>query len=209
MISKSSPKFILASGSPRRRELLTSIGLSFEVQIPNVDEEALAAALPQPEAPSQWPAHVVTHLAQAKALTIAECFSVSSPSMNALVIAADTTVAIDGLQLGKPLDTADAAWMLNLLQGQEHSVWTGISVWYNGKLSTQATETRVWFRPMDAATIARYVATGEPMDKAGAYAIQGVGSLLVERIEGCYFNVVGLSLPTLNNILASFNLSLI
>lgn len=175
------PPLILASGSPRRKELLASLGLTFDVVSPPIDEASIPVEGLSPE-------QVVLTLAQAKGS------SVASTNPDHLVIAADTIVVVNGVLLGKPTDTIQAYDMLAQLQGQAHSVWTGIAVFYQGRHAAQAVETKVFMKPLNDSQIQAYVASGEPMDKAGAYAIQGFGSTLIERIEGCYFNVVGLSL---------------
>ena len=122
------------------------------------------------------------------------------------VIGADTVVSIDGEILGKPHDEADAWRMLELLSGRTHSVFTGVAVISNGKLTTFAEETRVTFFPLDDREIARYIAAGEPFDKAGAYGIQGAGALLVKGIEGDYYNVMGLPAGRLYRLLKSLNI---
>ncbi len=168
---------ILASQSPRRRELLERMGISDFLIRPAQGEEVFD--------PSLTPAQLVETLSR-------------------LVIAADTVVSVDGRVLGKPGDEAEAAEMLAALSGREHTVYTGVTVRRGGETVTEHEATAVRFRPLTGEEIADYVATGEPMDKAGAYGIQGYGCLLVEGISGDYFNVVGLPVCRLGKILARF-----
>lgn len=186
---------ILASGSPRRRELLGLLEFSFEIEPATGPEEPYAGG---------DPARYVERLAVAKATEVA--LRHRDP---ALVIGADTVVVLDGQLLGKPADDEEARRMLSFLSGRTHRVYTGVAVIEApGLFSRSAAEvTDVTFKEMSADRIARYVATGEPMDKAGAYGIQGLGAVNVARIEGCYFNVVGLPLGKLADLLAEWNLS--
>jgi len=177
---------ILASASPRRRELLGTLGADFTVE-PAQGEETT------PHCGSAD--GIVTALAEAKAAEVA------AKHPDALVIGADTVVALDGRILGKPKDEADAASMLRLLSGRSHTVCTGLCLIRGGTRLTHAETTAVHFRSLTDAEIAAYVATGEPMDKAGAYAIQGLASLFITGIEGDYFNVVGLPLCALGRML--------
>lgn len=182
-------KIILASQSPRRRLLLEQMGLEkFTVHPARGEESAPAGLSPQ---------DLVMALAEQKA---AEVFTQSG--QQALVIGADTVVAIDGEILGKPQDEAQAAQMLRTLSGREHRVYTGVCVMAPNVRQTEFEETLVRFRPLSAREIARYIATGEPMDKAGAYGVQGLGCLFVEGIQGDYFNVVGLPVCRLGQMLA-------
>ncbi len=187
---------ILASASPRRRELLRQVGLSFKTAPAHVDESALAGEKPEAYA---------VRVALDKARAAAKKFS------SGIIIAADTVVAIDGVILGKPVDAADAERMLNMLSGKMHRVITGLAVIDigTGKMLTRMARTKVWFRNLSREEIAVYVMTGEPLDKAGAYGIQGKGALLVEGIEGCYFNVVGLPLVLLSEMLKEFEVRLL
>jgi septum formation protein len=170
---------ILASASPRRAEILSNAGIPFIREIPtDVDETP---------APGEPPRDYVMRLAQEKAAAI-------EAQPGRIVLGADTTVVIDGEILGKPADPADAARMLRLLSGRAHEVITGICLRHCGGEIVDAATTRVWFALLSDAEIADYVAGGEPMDKAGAYGIQGLASKFVTRIEGCYFNVMGLPL---------------
>jgi septum formation protein len=180
---------ILASQSPRRRELLTQIGLEFSIQPANVDERII---------PGEQPEDHVLRLAKEKAMTAAVC------SGQGIVIAADTVVVVDDSVLGKPADRNDAIRMLTLLSGTVHQVVTGLCVFDADSRNTivRTSTTKVWFRTLATHEINAYVDSGEPLDKAGAYGIQGKGALLIDRIEGCYFNVVGLPLAVLGECLA-------
>ena len=175
-------RVILASQSPRRRELLSLIGIEHEVQPADIDETPWPEELPIPHA---------ERLARAKAQVIA------ARAPDALVIAADTIVVIDGAILGKPADIPDARAMLRRLSGRTHDVCTAMAVAIGDEVRSQVVTVPVRFRALDDDTIARYVNTGEPMDKAGAYGIQGYGATIVEHIEGDYFAVMGLSLVTI------------
>ena len=179
---------ILASQSPRRRELLGQMGFSFTVR-PAKGEE-----LPHPEL---TPAQLVEELARQKALEVS-----AEAEADDVVVAADTVVAIDGKVLGKPHDKVHAAQMLSALSGREHTVYTGVAVKRGEKLLVEHEATLVRFRPLTQREILLYIQTGEPMDKAGSYGIQGYGALLVEGIRGDYFNVVGLPICRLGRMLA-------
>jgi septum formation protein len=183
-------KIVLASGSPRRREIFELLALDCVVRPPDVEETILEGMGPEEEA---------RRLAVAKAAA-----TVSDPGE--LVVAADTLVALDNEILGKPVDPADAFGMLMRLQGRRHEVFTGLAVSLNDRIEAEVAITSVWFRPLDAAECAEYVATGEPLDKAGAYGIQGLGAALVQRIEGEYFNVMGLPVQLLLSLLDRFGL---
>jgi septum formation protein len=185
-------EFVLASASPRRRELLAGLGLRFDVRVADVDESPL---------PGESPTELVERLAGAKAAAV-------GATRREVVIAADTVVVADGDALGKPVDGDDAARMLRRLGGRTHHVLTGVAVRRGGFLSTTVVSTEVTFRPLTEADIAWYVATGEPLDKAGAYAIQGAGGLFVERIDGSYHNVVGLPLAQLESMCAQMDIDL-
>jgi septum formation protein len=167
---------VLASQSPRRSEILRQAGIPFIVRAAEVDETALAGE------PAE---RYVARLAEAKARA-------APAAAGEIVLGADTTVAIDHHLLGKPADEADARRMLALLSGRRHEVLTGICLRRGERLTTAVESTAVWFTPLTESEIASYVASGEPMDKAGAYAIQGLASKFIRRIEGCYYNVVGL-----------------
>ena len=179
---------ILASQSPRRRELLGQMGFSFTVR-PAKREE-----LPHPEL---TPAQLVEELARQKALEVS-----AEAASDDVVVAADTVVAIDGKVLGKPHDKVHAAQMLSALSGREHTVYTGVAVKRGETLLVEHEATQVRFRPLTQREIDLYIQTGEPMDKAGSYGIQGYGALLVEGIRGDYFNVVGLPICRLGRMLA-------
>lgn len=178
---------ILASQSPRRRELMKYITEDFKATAADVDE-----ALPE----GISPADAVLYLSKIKALPFKDEGSV--------VIGADTVVAVDGVILGKPKDEADAFDMLRLLSGKEHSVFTGVTLIKGEKSESFFVETKVKFFDLSDDEIKRYISTKEPLDKAGAYGIQGYGSLLVEKIHGDYFNVVGLPVSKLARVLNSF-----
>jgi septum formation protein len=188
-----SPPLVLASASPRRRELLAGLGLSFEIDVPDVDETPLEGESPEA---------MVLRLARAKALAVAvrrqvgpDAVAPVPPDAPPLVIAADTTVVLDGESLGKPHDVEEAAGFVARLSGRDHWVHTGHALRLGEREACVLRSTRVRFRPLDAAEIADYAATGEGLDKAGGYAIQGLGATLIDGIDGCYGAVVGLSLP--------------
>ena len=170
-------RLILASGSPRRRDFFADLGLAFEVRVTDIDET------PQP---GERPADFVARLAREKAQ------GVDQP--DAWVLAADTAVVVDGDILGKPGDEDEACAMLMRLSGRWHEVWTGFSLWRQrtDELCTKTVCTRVRFMPLTPELCRAYVRTGEPLDKAGAYGIQGKGCFLVTEINGSYTNVVGL-----------------
>lgn len=187
---------ILASNSPRRRELLGQMGLKdFQVSAPNVDETV---------EPGLSPAEMVEELSLRKARAAAE-----KAGPEDLVIAADTVVALDGKVLGKPRDREDAFAMLSALSGREHRVYTGVTVLRGEEAATGHEETTVAFRALEPGEIRGYIATGEPMDKAGAYGIQGLGALLVSGIRGDYCSVVGLPVFRLARMLADFGVELL
>jgi septum formation protein len=167
---------VLASQSPRRAEILRQAGIPFVVRGTAVDETPIDG-----ESPEDY----VRRLAEWKALAV-------EASPDEIVLGADTTVVIDGEMLGKPVDTADARRMIARLAGRRHDVLTGICLRRGGRRVRDWAATQVWFAAMREAEIDAYAASGEPMDKAGGYAIQGLASKYVERIDGCYFNVMGL-----------------
>lgn len=186
---------ILASQSPRRKELLGQMGLrGFKITSPEVDE-TVEEHMP--------PAQVVEELSRRKALAVA-----GHAAPDDLIIAADTVVALEGAVLGKPADQREAFAMLSALSGNRHYVYTGLTVIQGDQVVTQHECTTVTFRELEPEEISHYIATGEPMDKAGAYGIQGLGAMLVSGIEGDYFNVVGLPIFRLSRILAGFGLDL-
>ena len=188
-------QIVLASGSPRRKQLLNMLGLEFTV-CPAQGEEILP--------PQAGPEETVTALSRQKAAEVAGRFP-----PDALIIAADTIVWHDGKRLGKPKNAADAAEMLSGLSGANHRVYTGVTLQLGDRVLTQAEETTVSFRALTPAEIQAYIATGEPMDKAGAYGVQGKGALLVERLEGDFFNVMGLPVLRLSRMLVQFGVKLL
>ena len=179
-------RLILASRSPRRSELLSAAGISFEVLASDIDETPH---------PNEAPGAYVERLAIEKARAVA------AMRPETRVLGADTTVTIDGEILGKPVDEADALRMLRLLNGRPHDVLTGVALVSAGGVRSAVATTRVWFSPMTDEDILWYVATGEPVDRAGAYAIQGFASRFIPRIEGSYSNVVGLPVALVSSIL--------
>ncbi|MDT3682688.1 MAG: Maf family protein [Truepera sp.] len=181
-----SPRLVLASASPRRAQLLASLGLTFEVMAPSVDETP---------ANGESPAHLVERLAQAKVLEIAW------ENHEALVIGADTTVTLDGVAINKPSGFEENRRFIERLAGRRHEVFTGHALAYGGRRESFVVRTVVEFRPLSEPEIVAYCRSGEGLDKAGGYAIQGVGATLVTGIEGCYPNVMGLSL--VNVVLAA------
>ena len=187
---------ILASQSPRRRELLGQMGISDFIIRPAHGEEKAA--------PGLSPAQLVEALSLQKGVEVA-----ASAAPGDLVISADTVVAVNGRVLGKPRSREEAAAMLASLSGRTHTVYTGVTVCRDGDALTEHEATAVRFRALTPGEIAAYVATGEPMDKAGAYGIQGYGALLVEGIEGDYFNVVGLPVCRLGRMLARFGVDVL
>ncbi|MGC2399560.1 MAG: Maf family protein [Acidobacteriaceae bacterium] len=182
---------ILASASPRRRELLTQAGYRFETE---------PSSIPEQRNPGEDAIRFATRLAREKAQ---EVFARHQPSAEAiLVLGADTVVVCDEEVLGKPADAADAARMLSMLSGRTHQVVTGVAVaWGRASVEVAAEVTQVTMRTLSAQEVADYVAGGEPMDKAGAYAIQGYAGRWIPRIAGCYFNVVGLPLALATSLL--------
>ena len=184
---------ILASQSPRRKELLGQMGLKgFKIVAPEVDEHVEG---------NPSPAQMVEELSQRKARAVAE-----HAGEDGLIIAADTVVSLDGAVLGKPEDEREAFAMLSALSGNRHRVYTGVTVRQGGQEITGHEETIVTFRELEPDEIGDYIATGEPMDKAGAYGIQGLGALMVSGIEGDYFNVMGLPVYRLGRMLARFGI---
>lgn len=179
-------RVVLASGSPRRRQLLDLIGIAHEVRPPNIDETMR---------PRETPRRHAERLAREKASAIAK----RDPDL--ITIGADTIVVVNRKVLGKPRDRDDAARMLALLSGREHVVTTAVAVSRGKKLRSAVEEVRVRFRRLRDDEIEAYIATGEPMDKAGAYGIQGYGATIVERIEGDYFAVMGLPIVRLVGLL--------
>ncbi len=183
-------KFILASKSPRRSELLGKIGMKFEVRVTDADE-TIPKDITKPE-------EIVKYLSRVKALAMRD-----EIGDDELVIAADTLVFHGSDILGKPHDSDDAARMLKLLSGDMHTVATGFTLMTKEKTYTEAVESKVYFRELSDSEIERYVSTGEPMDKAGSYGIQGLAAKFVERIDGDVFSVIGLPLSALSKALLS------
>lgn len=202
-----SPEVVLASASPRRRELLAIIGVQARVRPADVDESAMNG---------EAPAALVERLARAKAAAVqAQLASPGGPGPEPgddealpLVIAADTVVVLDGEVLGKPVDASESRAFIERLAGRSHLVLTGHCLRRGAAEVTHVERTRVTFRPLDDDDVTAYVASAEGADKAGAYAIQGRGAGLVERIEGCYSNVVGLSVPTVVRLARSLGVRL-
>jgi septum formation protein len=192
---------VLASASPRRSQLLAQAGFTFQVHPADIPEDPL---------PDEDPADYVSRLALEKAQVVfrslhAEFSAKVNPageSQRLIVLGADTTVTMDGAILGKPEDAADAVRILRLLAGRTHRVITGVALVTADSVESAVEATSVTFLPMSEEEIATYVASGEPMDKAGAYAIQGLAARWIPRIEGCYFNVVGLPLSLVSTLLA-------
>lgn len=180
------PMLVLASASPRRQELLRNAAVEFRVQPAHVNEDLLTG---------EDPVAYVTRLARAKALAVWDTLDTDDRRLRPVVLGADTTVVVNGHILAKPEDAADAARMLRLLSGRTHEVLTGVHLAGDAIDDTRSECTRVTFNVLSDEEIDMYVAHGEPMDKAGAYAIQGIASRWIPRIEGCYFNVVGLPVP--------------
>lgn len=182
---------ILASGSPRRKQLLEMLRVSFDILVTDADEAT--EGIPEPSA-------IVETLARRKATAAAAILT----NPHAVIVAADTLVAIDNDVLGKPTDELNALNMLRQLQGRVHEVYSGICAFdtSTGQMRSKSVCTKVHMRSKDDAFLAWYVATGEPMDKAGSYGIQGRGSLLVDRIEGDFYNVVGLPIAHLESMLS-------
>jgi len=182
-------ELVLASSSPRRAELLRNAGIPFALCAVDVTEV---------RRPVEWPEDFVRRVAEEKA---AAAFT-RQPGK--FVLAADTVVIVEGQMLGKPADAPDATRMLRLLSGGSHLVTTGVCLRGPGVEDTRAETTTVSFSPLTDEEIAEYIATGEPMDKAGAYGIQGIASRWVTHLEGCYFNVVGLPVPLVYRMLRKY-----
>ena len=183
----SAPKVILASQSPRRRELLTLVGIAHEVRPADIDESVL---------PGETPEGHCERLAREKAEAVARA------EPDAVVVGSDTIVVVDDDILGKPRDVADACRMLTRLSGRSHVVHTAVAVVRGGRTVSGVERVPVTFRALEPWEVEAYVSTGEPMDKAGAYGIQGYGATIVERVEGDYFAVMGLPLVRLVGLLA-------
>jgi len=193
------PQLVLASASPRRQELIALLGLPYQI-IPSLAEE---------DTPDEWsPVQIVEGLSLRKALAVKEQLTKPSDE-SSIIVGSDTIVVLNGIVMGKPNDEQEAGRMLEQLAGKTHEVYTGVSCVRvrDGKTVTAHRTTKVRMRSLTSEQISRYVATGEPLDKAGAYGIQEIGSLLVDSIEGCYYNVVGLPISLLANMLESFEIT--
>jgi septum formation protein len=186
-------KLVLASRSPRRSELLRAAGFDFTVRVADVDETPRAG---------ENPADYVLRVAEEKARAVIS-------SDNEVVLAADTTVVLENAIMGKPLDPADAAGMLRALSGKRHDVITGICLRRGKEMLRDMASTAVWFAPLTDREIQDYVDSGEPMDKAGAYGIQGLASRFIERIDGSYSNVVGLPVALVYRRIGQLNSNLV
>lgn len=190
------PHIVLASQSPRRHELLRRIGITeFDTVVPHADESYPAGLTPR---------QTVAHIARKKA-EAARALTADSD----VVITADTMVFLGAERLGKPHDEADALRMLSELAGNRHTVCTGVTVRQGGHMECFTTSTDVYFRPCTEEELRAYIASGEPMDKAGSYGVQGLGALLVERIDGDFFNVMGLPVRELAQTLGHFGIKLL
>lgn len=189
-------RIVLASGSPRRQELLNRIGITdFDIRVPQTDEHYPTGLTP---------AQIVEYISREKADAAAKLCTPEE-----IVITADTMVFLDQQRLGKPKDEADALRMLTDLAGRRHTVCTGVTLRQGQRSLTRAQSTDVYFRPAGREELMAYIRGGEPMDKAGAYGVQGQGALLVERIDGDFFNVMGLPVLLLSRMLAEFGVTLL
>ena len=186
---------ILGSQSPRRRELLEKLDLPFSILTADIDETVR---------PELTPAQAVADISARKAAAI-----LRQASEDDLVITADTIVVLDGQIMGKPHSPEEAEQMLSSLSGRTHQVYTAVTLHSHARQKTEVACTQVTFRPLDPTEIRAYIASGEPMDKAGAYGIQGRGAVLVSHLEGDYFNVMGLPLCTLCRMLRSFGVKVL
>ena len=175
-------KIVLASGSPRRKELLSLVGLKFRQVVAHVDETIIPSDYPHPK-------RYVRKIATRKCVSVKNALK-----EDCLVVAADTVVFADKKILLKPADLAEATSFLNILSGKRHTVYTGIALSFRGQVLSDTAKTHVTFRTLSDTEIADYLKTGESLDKAGGYGIQGYGSQFIEHIDGCYFNVMGFPL---------------
>lgn len=189
-------EFVLASSSPRRKEILMQLGLDFEIMPSNINEVLKG----------DTPGEMVINLATEKALSISPLVSKGK-----IIIGADTVVYIDGTIMGKPVDEDEAFSMLKKLSGRVHEVYTGLAIinTFTGDTLADYECTKVHIKQLTDEKIENYIKTGEPMDKAGAYAIQGKGSLIVKSIKGCYYNVVGLPVSKLSDMLLNWDIDLL
>lgn len=187
-------RIILASKSPRRKEILENLGFKFEIITADTDE---SSDVTEPES-----------LVQILAVRKGQAVLNIEPEKDTLIISCDTVVACDGRILGKPHSKEEAKEMLRLLSGRSHTVLSGLALFYNGKTISGADKTEVYFANMPESFIESYVASGDPMDKAGSYAVQGRTSLYIDKIDGCYFNVVGLPVRLLAKLIKQLGLNL-
>ena len=189
-------KIVLASGSPRRQELLVRMGISdFDIRVPEVEER-----YPEGLSPEETVCYISREKSDAARLLCGP---------EEIIITADTMVFLDEKRLGKPKNENEALAMLTALAGRQHTVCTGITVRQGEKVLTAAEHTDVYFHPATESQLRAYIRTGEPMDKAGAYGVQGKGALLVERIDGDFFNVMGLPVSLLSDLLKPFGINLL
>ncbi len=188
-------RLTLASGSPRRQEILTNLGLNFTVLPANIDESPQLSEEPQ---------------SYALRMAVQKAMAAANKVESGLIIGADTIVVVDGQIMGKPRDVAEAAQQLRVLSGREHIVFSGLGIVdkTTGRTVSTLEQTIVYFREMSDAEIQSYIRTGEPLDKAGSYGIQGKGAVFIRRIEGDYFNVVGLPIAKLYSLLAELGYEL-
>lgn len=193
-MSATDAQIVLASGSPRRGELLEQIGIRYLKVVPDVDESPRAG---------ETPVNVVRRLAVSKAATGRDMLTSLPGGVGLPVLAADTLVVIDGTVLGKPVDRQDALAMIGRLSGRTHEVLSAVAVATHAGIQSEVSRSTVRFRVIGAEEAARYWATGEPADKAGSYAIQGIGAVFVDRLEGSYSGVVGLPLAATERLLAA------
>ncbi|NIK75971.1 septum formation protein [Paenibacillus castaneae] len=199
--NKTISRLVLASSSPRRKELVASLDLSLPVYILSTDTNESTEA--------DWtPVQVVEQLSLRKAAAASELLRQQNNTEASLIIGSDTIVVLEGEVLGKPVNAEDAKRMLSRLQGRHHEVYTGVACLLstNDEATVAHRMTRVQMKPLSKDQISKYVATGEPLDKAGSYGIQGLGATIVERIDGCYFNVVGLPLSLLSDMLSQYDI---
>lgn len=191
-------ELVLASASERRKDLLKRLTNNFKIEVSNFDENTVSF--------NSSPEQYVMSIAEGKALSIGACIK-----KDAVVIGCDTAVFMDGKVLGKPLNKANAFEMLRYLSGHTHQVYSGIVLYntFSKEMMRDFVKTDVTFSEIDDDLIVKYIETGEPLDKAGAYGIQGLGGIFVEKINGCYYNVVGLPLNKLNNMLRRMGVNLL
>lgn len=194
-------KLILASSSPRRQELIGTLRLPYEIRVSDVNEDT---------EPGLKPHEIVEQLSSRKAQAVCEMYK-QEERTDGIVIGSDTIVVVDGEVLGKPKDKQDAFRMLNTLQGRKHEVYTGVACidLGTGQHLVSHHVTSVYMKPLTPTQIERYIDTGEPMDKAGSYGIQGLGATIIERIDGDYFNVVGLPVSLLSDQLERLGIAVL